>query len=143
MKKYILLDIAKCSVCKSRVCQCSYPYHSYNRGPDALAESLIFNNLCKQCEEPPCVRSCTKDALEKAPRVNIKRHNARCIDCNSCVLACPFGVLTRQATAYLASKCDLCAGRLLPEEKPICVLTCPHGALEYTETEKNPSTPEI
>jgi Fe-S-cluster-containing dehydrogenase component len=38
-----------------------------------------------------------------------------------------------RAVTYLSSKCDLCIGRLSGSENPVCIASCPYGALEYVE----------
>jgi len=51
-----------------------------------------------------------------------------CIACSMCLLACPFGMITRAPAPngrVMALRCDLCPGL----EIPACVAACPTGAL--------------
>jgi carbon-monoxide dehydrogenase iron sulfur subunit len=49
----------------------------------------------------------------------------RCIGCWTCIIACPYGALTRDTNSKTVAKCDLCPGR----EIPVCVANCPNEAL--------------
>lgn len=136
--KRLLIDIEKCSTCKDRACSCSYPHHPHNNGVNALLERAMFAYVCKQCRQAPCTNACPNQALERLPDGNLKRHNARCISCKSCMLACPFGAIIPQVLSRLSSKCDACVGRLSDDEEPLCVVTCPHAALEYAQVKSVP-----
>lgn len=136
--KRLLMDIEKCSTCKDRACLCSYLYHPHNNGVNALLEEAMFTHVCRQCHQAPCIKSCPNQALERPPDANLKRHNARCISCKSCMLACPFGAIIPQVLSRLSSKCDVCVGRLADDEEPLCVVTCPHAALEYAQVKSPP-----
>jgi carbon-monoxide dehydrogenase iron sulfur subunit len=49
----------------------------------------------------------------------------KCIGCWTCIIACPYGALSRDANSRTVIKCDLCPER----EIPACVLNCPNEAL--------------
>jgi len=49
----------------------------------------------------------------------------KCIGCWTCLLACPYGALTRDDDRKMVLKCDLCQER----EIPACVENCPNEAL--------------
>jgi Fe-S-cluster-containing dehydrogenase component len=55
----------------------------------------------------------------------------RCIACNNCVLACPFGVPKMKTELELMMKCDMCYDRTTTGRKPMCATVCPSGALFY------------
>ena len=64
---------------------------------------------------------------------------ARCIACNNCVLACPFGVPKMHTGMRLMMKCDMCYDRTSVGKKPMCASMCPSQALYFgtrTEIEK-------
>jgi carbon-monoxide dehydrogenase iron sulfur subunit len=49
----------------------------------------------------------------------------KCIGCWTCIVACPYGALTRDLTSKTIIKCDLCPDL----EIPACVANCPNEAL--------------
>ncbi|WP_034945035.1 4Fe-4S dicluster domain-containing protein [Erwinia oleae] len=89
--------------------------------------------MCRQCERAPCIAACPVDALRQGEN-GIEALDARCIDCKSCMVACPFGaieIVRRVADAEkreerLIAKCDLCAAS---DDGPACVRVCPTEAL--------------
>ena len=86
--------------------------------------SLSIN--CRHCDEPLCVYSCVSGALTKDPVTGIVGYQAeKCIGCWTCIVGCPYGVITRDIAQGKIVKCDLCPGR----EVPACVAGCPNGAL--------------
>lgn len=85
---------------------------------------------CNQCEDPPCAKVCPTGALSKSgPDRPVVIDHERCIGCKSCVLACPFGSIYVNGETNMVIKCDLCEGVVGPDEEPVCVRTCPAGAL--------------
>jgi len=55
----------------------------------------------------------------------------RCIACNNCVLACPFGVPKMNSGANLMMKCNMCYDRTSVGLKPMCASVCPSQALFF------------
>lgn len=93
-------------------------------------EGRKFPLNCRHCEEPFCARVCPTGALSKDPETGIVSHqSSKCIGCGMCELACPFGVIGRQALGSIIVKCDRCPDL----EVPACVTACPTGALVFTE----------
>ncbi|WP_203255461.1 4Fe-4S dicluster domain-containing protein [Escherichia coli] len=121
-------------------------------------KSLIIVNPadcigCRTCEVACVVAHPSEQELNAdvfLPRLKVQRldsisapvmchqcENAPCIGCQSCVSACPFGMITIQSlpgdTRQQIVKCDLCEQR---EEGPACVESCPTQALQLlTERE--------
>jgi Fe-S-cluster-containing dehydrogenase component len=59
----------------------------------------------------------------------------RCIACNNCVLACPFGIPKMMAKLELMMKCDMCYDRTSVGKRPMCATVCPSQALAYVPPE--------
>src|SRR5262249_60777722 len=60
----------------------------------------------------------------------------RCIACNNCVLACPFGVPKMNTGMNLMMKCDMCYDRTSVGKKPMCASVCPSQALLFGTREE-------
>jgi len=136
--KKLFIDLEVLSKCGEKLaCKCSYPYHTGNNGVTNLLEQIMRAEICRKCEEAPCINACPNEALEKQPDGNLKRYSMRCISCNSCVLACPFGAVYPEIIPYLTPQCDYCMGRLSDGEEPLCVKTSPEGTVKYTEVEES------
>ena len=136
MKK-LFIDLELCYKCKNCTGECSYFYHPDNDGVSTLLERAARMLVCRQCEAAPCVVGCVFDALEKQPDGKLKRYNMRCTGCQTCSIACPFGVVYPQIVPYLASQCDYCLESCKPGEDPLCVRTCPEGVIKYIEVEES------
>lgn len=81
--------------------------------------------LCRHCENAPCLNACISGCLYRDDKKFVRRRKERCIGCWSCVMACPFGVISRDAGKHLAVKCDRCHKL----DVPACVSACPTRAL--------------
>ncbi|MDD5558000.1 MAG: 4Fe-4S binding protein [bacterium] len=132
--KRLVLNLDICSACPACVIECSYYYHPGNRGVDRLRELATYALVCRRCEDGTCVRACPVEALERDEAGVLERHSMRCIGCHSCAHACPFGTIYTDLLPYGLSGCDLCLDRSAADP-PLCVRTCPYGALEYREIE--------
>ena len=49
----------------------------------------------------------------------------RCIACNNCVLACPFGIPKMMEPEQQMMKCDMCYDRTSEGKRPMCATVCP------------------
>jgi Fe-S-cluster-containing dehydrogenase component len=88
--------------------------------------------VCMHCHSPTCAEVCPADAIKKtADGVVQTARKPRCIACNNCVLACPFGVPKMNAGFELMMKCDMCYDRTSEGKKPMCAAVCPSGALFF------------
>ena len=128
---YIDLDICGSGECRECVIQCSYFYHPQNNGIISVAELATYYLVCRKCEEPHCVNACPVEALEQQEEKEriLIRHNMRCISCRSCSHACPYGTIYPETVPYIAHNCDFCLDRRAEKEEPLCITTCPYGAL--------------
>ena len=91
---------------------------------------------CVQCNDAPCVKACPTGAIHRdGPQDPVTINHQMCIGCEYCVLACPFGAIYSHEDSRMIIKCDLCADRIGPGEVPVCVRSCPVGALRYERLE--------
>jgi Fe-S-cluster-containing dehydrogenase component len=88
--------------------------------------------VCMHCDSPTCAEVCPADAIKKnEDGVVQSARKPRCVACNNCVLACPFGVPKMMTDFELMMKCDLCYDRTSVGKKPMCATVCPSGALYF------------
>ena len=93
--------------------------------------------VCMHCEDPICARVCPADAIKKGEDGVVQSVlKPRCIACNNCVLACPFGVPKMNTGMHLMMKCDMCYDRTSVGKKPMCASVCPSQALFYGTREQ-------
>lgn len=132
---YIDLDVCATGECKKCVIQCSYFYHPDNIGIISVVELATYVLVCRRCEEPHCVNACPVEALEQQKEKNklLIRHNMRCISCKSCSHACPYGSIYPENVPLLIHSCDFCIDRRKEKDEPLCIKSCPYGALSLKE----------
>ncbi len=97
--------------------------------PDVTRTFLSLS--CRHCAKPPCASACPTGAITRRSEDGIVAvDTGKCIGCRTCLEACPFGV-PRYAEDGTMQKCDMCLDRLAVGQRPICVETCPTGALSW------------
>ncbi len=133
-KLFVQLDL--CIGCQSHSVACHRVRNDTLTLQSAKVEGV--GNLpvvCRHCKEPACVAACPNEAMTRDEDGIVRRNSFRCTGCKSCVIACPFGVLSRgmKLAVFSMGKCDLCTERLADNKDPACVATCPTGALRYEE----------
>lgn len=88
--------------------------------------------VCMHCDSPTCAEVCPADAIKRTgDGVVQSARKPRCIACNNCVLACPFGVPKMKVELNLMMKCDMCYDRTSVGLKPMCATVCPSQALFF------------
>jgi len=105
----------------------------------AYPESKTVNvpMSCLHCEDAACVTVCPTGASYKREDGIVLVDQERCMGCNLCAWACPYGARELDAASGTMKKCTLCADRvhderLPPEDRqPACVLACPTHARHY------------
>ncbi|MCG3118027.1 MAG: NAD(P)H-quinone oxidoreductase subunit I, chloroplastic [bacterium] len=93
--------------------------------------------ICMHCDSPTCAEVCPADAIKKTEDGVVQTaRKPRCIACNNCVLACPFGVPKMNTPMNLMMKCDMCYDRTSVGLKPMCASVCPSQALFFGTREE-------
>jgi len=93
--------------------------------------------VCWHCEDPTCAEVCPADAIKvDEDGVVMSALKPRCIACENCVLACPFGIPKIIPEYELMMKCDMCYDRTSAGKRPMCATVCPSQALAYLRPEE-------
>ncbi len=93
--------------------------------------------VCWHCEDPTCAQVCPADAIKIGEDgVVMSALKPRCIACDNCVLACPFGIPKIIPEYELMMKCDMCYDRTSAGKRPMCATVCPSQALAYLRPEE-------
>ena len=137
------IDPARCIGCQACVHACAecetHKGHSmiHLEYVDRSQSVQTVPVVCMHCDSPTCADVCPADAIKRSGdgRVMTAR-KPRCIACNNCVLACPFGVPKMHSEIELMMKCDMCYDRTSEGKKPMCATVCPSGALVFGTREQ-------
>ena len=134
------VDVGRCTGCRSCSVACKRENRvplgvfrtwvkSVERGrfPDVTRDHLPV--LCNQCENPVCVSVCPVKATYQRPDGIVLVDPHRCIGCQYCKAACPYGVRYLEPVRRIVGKCTFCHHRLDAGLEPSCVEACPTGAL--------------
>lgn len=132
MSKVLVLDVKKCSGCRTCELICSFelkgwinPYLSRIKRI-TIPEDLQFVPLtCMQCEEAPCYLACPSGAIYRNADGVLKIDQDMCIGCRMCIMACPIGAPIMADDEV--HKCELCDG------EPKCVENCTKKALTFVD----------
>ena len=93
--------------------------------------------VCMHCDSPTCAEVCPADAIKRTEDGIVQTaRKPRCIACNNCVLACPFGIPKMNNQSNLMMKCDMCYDRTSVGLKPMCASVCPSQALAFGTREE-------
>ncbi len=134
MSKMLTVTPGRCIGC--RTCEVACAFRHADAGVPGrsrvqvrtMAKDVWVPILCMQCDEAACVKACPVFALWRNPDTGaIDVQTDRCVRCNACVPACPFGNMTVESPAKAVIKCDVCGG------DPACAQFCPTRALQYLE----------
>jgi Fe-S-cluster-containing dehydrogenase component len=99
---------------------------------DRAASTQTAPTICMHCDSLTCAEVCPADAIKRTGDGVVQTaRKPRCIACNNCVLACPFGVPKMHTPMELMMKCDMCYDRTSVGLKPMCASVCPSQALFY------------
>ena len=142
MHRTLLVNLDRCSGCDSCIVYCKYANglqlgEYYNRvvavgpyGDFPYVSMYWLPTCCQQCENPQCVRVCPTGASYRDPDTNVVLVNGdKCIGCEYCLYACPYGVRSMNKATGVAQKCNLCSQYTADgSDVPICVHNCPTGA---------------
>ncbi len=86
---------------------------------------------CMHCNDPICVKVCPKSAYTKLDWGATFHDEEKCIGCQYCTTACPFGIPKYRKRTDTITKCTLCYERVAEGLSPACARTCAPGAIKF------------
>ncbi len=156
-----LIDVTKCIGCKACTAACfvwndlreevgmgvgNYDQHAVDL-TDQMWSVMRFNEVdtkeggvewlmrkdsCLHCDDPGCLKACpAPGAIVKYANGIVDFNSANCIGCGYCVAGCPFNIPRISKRDNKAYKCTLCSDRIAVGQAPVCVKTCPTGAILF------------
>ncbi len=112
--------------------------HTFEAGEGPDSRVVHFPKSCLHCEDAPCVTVCPTGASYKRAEDGIVLvEEDKCIGCQLCAWACPYGAREFDRDAGVMKKCTLCIDRIYNENLeeldrvPACVSTCPVSARHF------------
>ena len=125
--------IQACTECDTHKGQSMIQLDYVDRGRSTQTLPVV----CMHCDSPTCAEVCPADAIKRTEDGVVQTaRKPRCIACNNCVLACPFGVPKMHTRMNLMMKCDMCYDRTSVGLKPMCASVCPSQALMFGTREE-------
>lgn len=137
------IDPARCIGCQACVQACTEC--DTHKGYSMIQLDVIDRSsspqtvpvVCMHCDSPTCAEVCPADAIKRSSDGVVQTaRKPRCIACNNCVLACPFGIPKMHTEMKLMMKCDMCYDRTSVGKKPMCATVCPSQALFFGTREE-------
>jgi Fe-S-cluster-containing dehydrogenase component len=145
----LFIDPSRCIGCRS--CEAACRECDSHKGESMVMVDFVDRGtsvatqptVCMHCEDPvaPCAQVCPAIAILITPEGVVQMAEpSRCIGCQNCVFACPFGVPKFDVEARLMKKCNLCYDRTVQGLKPWCAQVCPTQAIWYGSFEEFSAT---
>ncbi|CAB5123681.1 Fe-S-cluster-containing hydrogenase components 1 [Olavius algarvensis associated proteobacterium Delta 3] len=139
----LMIESSRCMGCQSCEVACKLE-HELPAGPRPVKVIQIGplqtdNGLamryetvtCYHCDRAACVAACPTGAMQKRPDGIVFSDPELCIGCQTCAVACPFGVPELNPATGKIAKCDGCRDRVDQGLWPSCALKCPSGCLSF------------
>ena len=100
------------------------PNASIQGAQDADSYLYFLPVQCQHCADPECVKVCPTGASHKLEDGTVQIDKSKCIGCQFCAMACPYGVRYLNQEERVVEKCTLCEQRISQGELPQCVAQC-------------------
>ena len=152
----IVTDLNRCVGCMGCNAACktvnSVPIGSFwNKvlriGPNPKFEGAVWPDVewyylpvqCQHCADPECVKVCPTGASHKLEDGTVQIDKAKCIGCQFCAMACPYGVRYLNEEERVVEKCTLCEQQIAQGDLPQCVSECAGLAKWFGDLDADPS----
>ena len=152
----LVIDLNRCVGCMSCNASCktvnNVPIGNFwNKvlrvGPTPMYEGAKFPDVewyylplqCQHCDNPECVKVCPTKASYKAADGTVQIDKEKCIGCQFCVMACPYGVRYLNEEERVVEKCTLCQQQTAQGKLPQCVSQCVGIAKYFGDLDADPT----
>ena len=109
----------------------------HNGGILHNVKAFYFSIACNHCKQPACLKNCPTGAIIKREEDGVVIIDQEiCAGAKLCVSACPYGGPQFNKETFKSNKCNFCIDLQEKGEDPVCVATCPVGAIEYGPIEE-------
>ena len=152
----IVTDLDRCVGCLSCATACktvnnvepgSFWCKTLRIGPNPMYEGaqcpdveLYFLTVqCQHCYNPACVKVCPTGASKKEADGTVQIDKEKCIGCQFCVMACPYGVRYLNEEERVVEKCTLCQQQTAQGKLPQCVSQCVGIAKYFGDLDADPT----
>ena len=128
-RKCLVINLDRCTGCDSCIVSCKFENH--------LPLGTFYNRVMQVgptgSTHARCVEVCPTGASYRDSESGIVLvDESKCIGCQYCLYACPYGVRTFSEADGVARKCTLCQHLTANgSAEPACVHNCPGGARFY------------
>jgi formate dehydrogenase iron-sulfur subunit len=94
---------------------------------------LMSSDVCKHCTHAGCLDACPTGAIMRTEFGTVVIQDDVCNGCGYCVVACPFGVISKRELGGDGGmhKCTLCYDRLEDGLEPACAKACPTDSIQF------------
>ncbi|MGC8659203.1 MAG: 4Fe-4S dicluster domain-containing protein [Desulfomonilaceae bacterium] len=143
----LLFDASQCIGCGACQAACTlerelpegaFTLRIMKLGPVQEEDKLSMSYMpttCFHCERPACVAECPTGAMQKTEDGIVFSATDICIGCQTCSVACPYGIPVLNPLIGKIAKCDGCKDRVGLGMWPSCALKCPTGAITFGSCE--------
>ncbi len=107
-----------------------------DRGGAGKPRWLMMSDVCKHCDDAPCQNACPTGSIIYNEFGDVYVQPDICNGCGYCVVACPFGVLSRSHEDGHVHKCTLCYDRQKGGLQPACAKACPTHSIQFGPVEE-------
>lgn len=131
----MLVDLRKCVGCQACTVACQQQWGLEPEQRFTKVEAIEYGEFpnvsrkfvttqCMHCDQPPCQEVCPTGATYKRADGIVVVDEDKCVGCQYCLTACPYGARSYNQEKGIVQKCSFCAARLATGKEPACVNTC-------------------
>ena len=110
-------------------------WHAAGAGWTNTVFAYNVSVACNHCADPACMPACPAGAYSARIDGIVSLDSSKCIGCEYCAWACPYGAPQYSPALGRTTKCDFCRDLIDAGLPPACVAACPMRALDLVRVE--------